>query len=91
MKRLSDGTGCTQVGHVGSGQGHLFHFMSLGLRLKVKSIEGYQRLVERAQYLGQELLQVLEKRAEEEPTAGTNSLSPLPTPCGSVHRPLNPV
>ncbi|XP_053461800.1 methyltransferase-like protein 25B isoform X4 [Nycticebus coucang] len=61
VKKLSDLTGCTQVVDVGSGQGHLSRFMSLGLGLMVKSIEGDQRLVERAQRLDQELLQVLEK------------------------------
>uniref|UniRef100_A0A5F5PLN3 Methyltransferase like 25B n=1 Tax=Equus caballus TaxID=9796 RepID=A0A5F5PLN3_HORSE len=43
------------------GEGHLSRFMSLGLGLMVKSIEGDQRLVERAQRLDQELLQALEK------------------------------
>uniref|UniRef100_A0A3Q2H5K1 Methyltransferase like 25B n=1 Tax=Equus caballus TaxID=9796 RepID=A0A3Q2H5K1_HORSE len=61
VKKLSDLTGCTQVVDVGSGQGHLSRFMSLGLGLMVKSIEGDQRLVERAQRLDQELLQALEK------------------------------
>ncbi|XP_019518187.1 PREDICTED: protein RRNAD1 isoform X3 [Hipposideros armiger] len=61
VKKLSDVTGCTQVVDVGSGQGHLSRFMSLGLGLKVKSIEGDQRLVGRARRLDQELLQTLEK------------------------------
>ncbi|XP_049638230.1 methyltransferase-like protein 25B [Suncus etruscus] len=61
VKKLSDLTGCTQVVDVGSGQGHLSRFMALGLGLMVKSIEGDQRLVERAQRLDQELLQVLQK------------------------------
>ncbi|XP_013363660.1 PREDICTED: protein RRNAD1 isoform X3 [Chinchilla lanigera] len=62
VKKLSNLTGCTQVVDVGSGQGHLSRFMSLGLGLLVKSIEGDQRLVERAQRLDQELLQALEKK-----------------------------
>ncbi|KAM5293680.1 methyltransferase-like protein 25B isoform 3-T3 [Glossophaga mutica] len=67
VKKLSDLTGCTQVVDVGSGQGHLSRFMSLGLGLKVKSIEGDQRLVERAQHLDQELLQALEKEEKRNP------------------------
>ncbi|XP_004871296.1 protein RRNAD1 isoform X5 [Heterocephalus glaber] len=62
VKKLSNLTGCTQVVDVGSGQGHLSRFMSLGLGLMVKSIEGNQRLVERAQHLDWELLQALEKK-----------------------------
>ncbi|KAM4805739.1 methyltransferase-like protein 25B isoform X2 [Urocitellus parryii] len=49
------------------GEGHLSRFMSLGLGLKVKSIEGNQRLVERAQRLDQELLQALEKEEKKNP------------------------
>lgn len=41
--------------------------MSLGLGLTVKSIEGDQRLVERAQRLDQELLQTLEKEEKRNP------------------------
>ncbi|XP_017495222.3 methyltransferase-like protein 25B isoform X3 [Manis javanica] len=67
VKKLSDLTGCTQVVDVGSGQGHLSRFMSLGLGLMVKSIEGDQRLVERAQCLDQELLQALEKEERRNP------------------------
>nr|KAF6291552.1 ribosomal RNA adenine dimethylase domain containing 1 [Myotis myotis] len=67
VKKLSDLTGCTQVVDVGSGQGHLSRFMSLGLGLKVKSIEGDQRLVERAQHLDQELLQTLGKEEKRNP------------------------
>uniref|UniRef100_A0A8D2AMJ6 Methyltransferase like 25B n=1 Tax=Sciurus vulgaris TaxID=55149 RepID=A0A8D2AMJ6_SCIVU len=67
VKKLSDLTGCTQVVDVGSGQGHLSRFMSLGLGLMVKSIEGDQRLVERAQRLDQELLQSLEKEEKRNP------------------------
>ncbi|KAK1329197.1 hypothetical protein QTO34_011377 [Cnephaeus nilssonii] len=67
VRKLSDLTGCTQVVDVGSGQGHLSRFMSLGLGLKVKSIEGDQRLVERAQHLDQELLQALEKEERRNP------------------------
>ncbi|XP_036988450.2 methyltransferase-like protein 25B isoform X3 [Artibeus jamaicensis] len=67
VKKLSDLTGCTQVVDVGSGQGHLSRFMSLGLGLKVKSIEGDQRLVERAQHLDQELLQALKKEEKRNP------------------------
>ncbi|KAM9693233.1 methyltransferase-like protein 25B isoform 6-T6 [Dama dama] len=67
VKKLSDLTGCTQVVDVGSGQGHLSRFMSLGLGLTVKSIEGDQRLVERAQRLDQELLQTLEKEEKRNP------------------------
>ncbi|XP_055439917.1 methyltransferase-like protein 25B isoform X2 [Bubalus kerabau] len=67
VKKLSDLTGCTQVVDVGSGQGHLSRFMSLGLGLMVKSIEGDQRLVERAQRLDQELLQTLEKEEKRNP------------------------
>ncbi|XP_048670647.1 methyltransferase-like protein 25B isoform X5 [Marmota marmota marmota] len=67
VKKLSDLTGCTQVVDVGSGQGHLSRFMSLGLGLKVKSIEGNPRLVERAQRLDQELLQALEKEEKKNP------------------------
>ncbi|KAM7053559.1 methyltransferase-like protein 25B isoform 6-T9 [Molossus nigricans] len=67
VKKLSDLTGCTQVVDVGSGQGHLSRFMSLGLGLKVKSIEGDQRLVERAQHLDQELLQTLKKEEKRNP------------------------
>ncbi|XP_045154424.1 methyltransferase-like protein 25B isoform X2 [Echinops telfairi] len=67
VKKLRDLTGCTQVVDVGSGQGHLSRFMSLGLGLSVKSIEGDQRLVERAQRLDQELLQALEKQQRRAP------------------------
>ncbi|XP_068397141.1 methyltransferase-like protein 25B isoform X3 [Eschrichtius robustus] len=67
VKKLSDLTGCTQVVDVGSGQGHLSRFMSLGLGLMVKSIEGDQRLVERAQRLDQELLQALQKEEKRNP------------------------
>ncbi|XP_019566720.2 methyltransferase-like protein 25B isoform X1 [Rhinolophus sinicus] len=67
VKKLSDVTACTQVVDVGSGQGHLSRFMSLGLGLKVKSIEGDQRLVGRAQHLDQELLQTLEKEDRRNP------------------------
>ncbi|KAM7053554.1 methyltransferase-like protein 25B isoform 2-T3 [Molossus nigricans] len=49
------------------GEGHLSRFMSLGLGLKVKSIEGDQRLVERAQHLDQELLQTLKKEEKRNP------------------------
>uniref|UniRef100_A0A7N5JPP1 Methyltransferase like 25B n=1 Tax=Ailuropoda melanoleuca TaxID=9646 RepID=A0A7N5JPP1_AILME len=49
------------------GEGHLSRFMSLGLGLMVKSIEGDQRLVERAQRLDQELLQALEKEEKRHP------------------------
>lgn len=44
--------------------------MSLGLGLTVKSIEGDQRLVERAQRLDQELLQALEKEERRNPQVG---------------------
>ncbi|KAF6293678.1 ribosomal RNA adenine dimethylase domain containing 1 [Rhinolophus ferrumequinum] len=67
VKKLSDVTACTQVVDVGSGQGHLSRFMSLGLGLKVKSIEGDQRLVGRAQHLDRELLQTLEKGDQRNP------------------------
>ncbi|XP_075419643.1 methyltransferase-like protein 25B isoform X2 [Tenrec ecaudatus] len=67
VKKLSDLTGCTQVVDVGSGQGHLSRFMSLGLGLSVKSIEGDQRLVERARRLDQELMQALEKQQRRAP------------------------
>ncbi|XP_036046242.1 protein RRNAD1 isoform X2 [Onychomys torridus] len=67
VKKLSDLTGCTQVVDVGSGQGHLSRFMSLGLGLMVKSLEGNQRLVERAQHLDQELLQALHKMEKKHP------------------------
>ncbi|XP_025286585.2 protein RRNAD1 isoform X3 [Canis lupus familiaris] len=49
------------------GEGHLSRFMSLGLGLLVKSIEGDQRLVQRAQRLDQELLQALEKEEKRHP------------------------
>lgn len=55
-------------------QGHLSRFMSLGLGLKVKSIEGDQRLVERAQHLDQELLQALEKEEKRNPRVGQPEL-----------------
>nr|XP_004667345.2 protein RRNAD1 [Jaculus jaculus] len=67
VKKLSDLTGCTQVVDVGSGQGHLSRFMSLGLGLMVKSLEGDPRLVERAQRLDQELLQALDKMEKRHP------------------------
>ncbi|XP_035307013.1 protein RRNAD1 isoform X5 [Cricetulus griseus] len=67
VKKLSDLTGCTQVVDVGSGQGHLSRFMSLGLGLMVKSLEGNQRLVSRAQRLDQELLQALNKMEKRHP------------------------
>ncbi|XP_037357076.1 methyltransferase-like protein 25B isoform X3 [Talpa occidentalis] len=67
VKKLSELTGCTQIVDVGSGQGHLSRFMSLGLGLMVKSIEGDQRLVERAQHLDRELLQALEKEEKRNP------------------------
>ncbi|XP_075856364.1 methyltransferase-like protein 25B isoform X2 [Microcebus murinus] len=67
VKKLSNLIGCTQVVDVGSGQGHLSRFMSLGLGLMVKSIEGDQRLVERAKRLDQELLQALKKEERRNP------------------------
>ncbi|XP_004778535.1 protein RRNAD1 isoform X1 [Mustela putorius furo] len=67
VKKLSDLTGCTQVVDIGSGQGHLSRFMSLGLGLTVKSVEGDPRLVERAQRLDRELLQALEKEEKRRP------------------------
>uniref|UniRef100_A0A2I3H778 Methyltransferase like 25B n=1 Tax=Nomascus leucogenys TaxID=61853 RepID=A0A2I3H778_NOMLE len=76
VKKLSDFTGCTQVVDVGSGQGHLSRFMALGLGLTVKSIEGDQRLVERAQRLDQELLQALEKEEKRNPQVGHPFLRP---------------
>ncbi|XP_037357075.1 methyltransferase-like protein 25B isoform X2 [Talpa occidentalis] len=51
VKKLSELTGCTQIVDVGSGQ----------------SIEGDQRLVERAQHLDRELLQALEKEEKRNP------------------------
>uniref|UniRef100_A0AAA9U115 Methyltransferase like 25B n=3 Tax=Bos TaxID=9903 RepID=A0AAA9U115_BOVIN len=70
------------------GEGHLSRFMSLGLGLMVKSIEGDQRLVERAQRLDQELLQTLEKEEKRNPkicaagaTAGGAGPPPA-TECG---------
>lgn len=50
--------------------------MSLGLGLKVKSIEGDQRLVERAQHLDQELLQALKKEEKRNPQVGLPLLQP---------------
>lgn len=44
--------------------------MALGLGLMVKSIEGDQRLVERAQRLDQELLQVLQKEERRKMQVG---------------------
>lgn len=44
--------------------------MALGLGLTVKSIEGDQRLVERAQRLDQELLQVLQKEERRKMQVG---------------------
>ncbi|XP_006861667.1 PREDICTED: protein RRNAD1 [Chrysochloris asiatica] len=76
VKKLSDLTGCTQIVDVGSGQGHLSRFMSLGLGLLVKSIEGDQRLVERAQRLDQELLQALEKEKKRNPQVQADSRHP---------------
>ncbi|XP_015427210.1 PREDICTED: protein RRNAD1 [Myotis davidii] len=55
------------LGARGLKPGHLSRFMSLGLGLKVKSIEGDQRLVERAQHLDQELLQTLGKEEKRNP------------------------
>nr|KAF6414234.1 ribosomal RNA adenine dimethylase domain containing 1 [Molossus molossus] len=80
VKKLSDLTGCTQVVDVGSGQGHLSRFMSLGLGLKVKSIEGDQRLVERAQHLDQELLQTLKKEEKRNP-----QVVHIPSRCSPHH------
>lgn len=45
--------------------------MSLGLGLKVKSVEGDQRLVGRAQRLDRELVQALEKEEKRSPRVGT--------------------
>ena len=50
--------------------------MSLGLM--VKSIEGDQRLVERAQRLDQELLQTLEKEEKRNPKVDQLFLQPGP-------------
>lgn len=47
--------------------------MSLGLGLNVKSIEGDQRLVGRAQHLDRELLQTLEKEDRRNPQVGQPS------------------
>lgn len=80
VKKLSDLTGCTQVVDVGSGQGHLSRFMSLGLGLMVKSIEGDPRLVERAQRLDQELLQTLAKEEKRNPQASMLSSCPSSAP-----------
>uniref|UniRef100_A0A8I6G4M8 Methyltransferase like 25B n=1 Tax=Rattus norvegicus TaxID=10116 RepID=A0A8I6G4M8_RAT len=87
VKKLSDLTGCTQVVDVGSGQGHLSRFMSLGLGLMVKSLEGNKRLVARAQRLDQELLQALDKMEKRHPkicaTRVTASGSGPPAAIGS--------
>lgn len=54
--------------------------MSLGLGLMVKSLEGNQRLVSRAQRLDQELLQALNKMEKRHPKV--SSLQPaLQEPC----------
>lgn len=52
--------------------------MSLGLGLMVKSIEGDQRLVERAQRLDQELLQALQKEEKRNPQVEQPFLQPGP-------------
>ncbi|KAF6293681.1 ribosomal RNA adenine dimethylase domain containing 1 [Rhinolophus ferrumequinum] len=96
VKKLSDVTACTQVVDVGSGQGHLSRFMSLGLGLKVKSIEGDQRLVGRAQHLDRELLQTLEKGDQRNPqvraarTAARGAGSPAAPGCGCPRSPAGP-
>uniref|UniRef100_A0A8C3WS90 Methyltransferase like 25B n=1 Tax=Catagonus wagneri TaxID=51154 RepID=A0A8C3WS90_9CETA len=93
VKKLSDLTGCTQVVDVGSGQGHLSRFMSLGLGLMVKSIEGDQRLVERAQRLDQELLQTLAKEEKRNPqvcAAGAAASGAGPPPAAESGRPSGP-
>lgn len=55
--------------------------MSLGLGLKVKSIEGDRRLVERARRLDQELLHALEKEQRRKPQVGQPGLQE-PHLCG---------
>ncbi|XP_016784854.3 methyltransferase-like protein 25B isoform X6 [Pan troglodytes] len=96
VKKLSDFTGCTQVVDVGSGQGHLSRFMALGLGLMVKSIEGDQRLVERAQRLDQELLQALEKEEKRNPqicaagATASGARSPAATESGCPSGPPGP-
>uniref|UniRef100_A0A5F9CQ61 Methyltransferase like 25B n=1 Tax=Oryctolagus cuniculus TaxID=9986 RepID=A0A5F9CQ61_RABIT len=93
VKKLSDLTGCTQVVDVGSGQGHLSRFMALGLGLTVKSIEGDQRLVERAQRLDQELLQALEKEERRNPqirAEGTTASRPGPPAAAEPGCPSSP-
>lgn len=65
--------------------------MSLGLGLRVKSIEGDQRLVQRAQRLDREVLQALEKEEKRNPQvglpAGNLSLSLIQRCAG---RPVHP-
>ncbi|XP_044122537.1 protein RRNAD1 isoform X3 [Neovison vison] len=93
VKKLSDLTGCTQVVDIGSGQGHLSRFMSLGLGLTVKSVEGDPRLVERAQRLDQELLQALEKEEKRHPqvrAAGTPAGRAGPPAAAESGRPAGP-
>uniref|UniRef100_A0A671EZJ5 Methyltransferase like 25B n=1 Tax=Rhinolophus ferrumequinum TaxID=59479 RepID=A0A671EZJ5_RHIFE len=78
------------------GEGHLSRFMSLGLGLKVKSIEGDQRLVGRAQHLDRELLQTLEKGDQRNPqvraarTAARGAGSPAAPGCGCPRSPAGP-
>uniref|UniRef100_A0A8C3WDN4 Methyltransferase like 25B n=1 Tax=Catagonus wagneri TaxID=51154 RepID=A0A8C3WDN4_9CETA len=75
------------------GEGHLSRFMSLGLGLMVKSIEGDQRLVERAQRLDQELLQTLAKEEKRNPqvcAAGAAASGAGPPPAAESGRPSGP-
>uniref|UniRef100_A0A8C7C3I6 Methyltransferase like 25B n=1 Tax=Neovison vison TaxID=452646 RepID=A0A8C7C3I6_NEOVI len=75
------------------GEGHLSRFMSLGLGLTVKSVEGDPRLVERAQRLDQELLQALEKEEKRHPqvrAAGTPAGRAGPPAAAESGRPAGP-
>uniref|UniRef100_A0A5F9DKL4 Methyltransferase like 25B n=1 Tax=Oryctolagus cuniculus TaxID=9986 RepID=A0A5F9DKL4_RABIT len=75
------------------GEGHLSRFMALGLGLTVKSIEGDQRLVERAQRLDQELLQALEKEERRNPqirAEGTTASRPGPPAAAEPGCPSSP-
>ncbi|XP_058863520.1 methyltransferase-like protein 25B isoform X1 [Acipenser ruthenus] len=64
VKRMCDLTSCQNVVDVGSGQGHLTRFLSLGLGLSVTGVEANPALVSMATKLDRELRSVaLKERA----------------------------
>ncbi|KAK6467097.1 protein RRNAD1 isoform X1 [Huso huso] len=82
VKRMCDLTSCQNVVDVGSGQGHLTRFLSLGLGLSVTGVEANPALVSMATKFDRELRSVaLKERAREGAKTGVapdGPCDPLP-------------